>query len=214
MEWRPIAEEAAGRVRRPLGEYRLRRYLATHEPPYKVNIGAGATFLDGWLSTDITWRAHYYLDALKPWPLVASYAYADNVVEHFTLEEAREFLANAHAALLEEGRIRLATPDLEGTCRVYLQDLALGDEHLRRHERRGFTVNHRADLLNITYMFGHRYVFDRAALEAELHRAGFENVRRYDPGQSDDPVFRDLEQRAEKTECLTCLILEADKAAL
>ena len=211
MDWRPIAEEVANRAKRPLGEYRLRRYLATHEPPYRLSIGARATSLGGWLSTDVSWRAHYYLDALKPWPLVASHVYADNVVEHFTLEEARKLLTNAHTALVEGGHIRLVTPDLEGTCRLYLQDLALGDEHLRRHERFGYSVNHRADLLNITFACGHRYVFDHAALEAELQRAGFGNVRRYDPSQSDDPVFRDIEQRTEKTVCLTCLILEADK---
>jgi predicted SAM-dependent methyltransferase len=136
--------------------------------------------------------------------------YADNVIEHFMLEQARRFLANANAALDEGGRIRLATPDLEGTCRLYLEDLTAGDEHLRLHERTGYAVNHRADLLNITYI-GHPYVFDRAALEAELQRAGFVNITRHDPGQSDDPVFRDLEQRTERTVCLTCLVLEAEK---
>jgi predicted SAM-dependent methyltransferase len=215
VDWRRIAEEAGNRIKRPLGEYRLQQYLATHEPPHRVNIGTGGTSLDGWLCTDVSWRAHYYLDALKPWPLVASHVYADNVVEHFTLAKGRKFLTNAHTALAEGGRIRLVTPDLKGTCRLYLQDLALGDEHLRRYERQGIPVNHRADLLNVDfYMWGHAYIFDRAALEAELQRAGFENVRRYDPRQSDDPVFRDLEQRTEKTVCLTCLILEADKAVL
>lgn len=70
-------------------------------------------------------------------------------------------------------------------------------------------------MLGITYAYhGHYlgYCFDCAALSAKLSAAGFVYIRRYGAGQSDDPVFRDLERRHEPTEAATELIVEARKA--
>lgn len=55
------------------------------------------------------------------------------------------------------------------------------------------------------------YCFDYAALSAEVSAAGFVDVRRYEAGKGDDPVFRGLERRHEPTEAATELIVEARK---
>jgi hypothetical protein len=71
-------------------------------------------------------------------------------------------------------------------------------------------------MLRVTYAYhGHHlgYIFDWAALSRELAAAGFSDVRRYEAGQSDDPVFQGLETRAEPTEEATELIIEARKGA-
>ena len=69
-------------------------------------------------------------------------------------------------------------------------------------------------MLRVTYVYhGHHqgYCFDWTALSAELADAGFAGVRRYEAGQSDDPEFRELEQRHELTEAATELIVAARK---
>jgi hypothetical protein len=45
----------------------------------------------------------------------------------------------------------------------------------------------------------------------ELAAAGFDEIRRCEAGQSDDPLLRGLERRDEPTEAATELIVEARK---
>jgi hypothetical protein len=71
-------------------------------------------------------------------------------------------------------------------------------------------------MLRVTYAYhGHHegYIFDWHALSSELTAAGFNDVRRYEAGQSNDPAFQSLETRAEPTEEATELIVEARKSA-
>ena len=53
-------------------------------------------------------------------------------------------------------------------------------------------------MLRVTYAYhGHHrgYIYDWAALSAELMKAGFVDVRRCDAGQSPDAEFKGLERR-------------------
>ena len=106
------------RLTRPL---RRRRFASAVDgrARIRINVGAGSTRLDGWLNTDVGGRAPYYLDATKPWPVApcsVAFIYADNMLEHVKLEEARAFLRHAYAALEPGDLIRIATPDVEGTA--------------------------------------------------------------------------------------------------
>jgi predicted SAM-dependent methyltransferase len=214
-----IAHETLTTVRAPLLSRRFRRVVATEQGLVKVNVGAGNTSLNGWINTDVGLRRSMYLDLTKPWPVPMrsiDRIYGDNVIEHFPLYVCRSVLRYCWEALSEGGSIRLATPDVERTARAYLDDPQLTAAHLDRHRRHGYPAEHAVDMLRVTYAYhGHHlgYCFDWAALSAELARAGFGDIRRYDAGQSDDPVFRGLEQRQEPTEAATELIVEARKAA-
>lgn len=205
------------RLTRPLRRRRLAVAVAG-QTGLRINIGAGAARLPGWLDTDVGGTAPYYLDATKEWPVATgsvAFVYADNMIEHVKLVNARAFLRHAHAALQPGGVIRIATPDVEGTARLYLEPQGPGDEHLERHRRHGYRVDHRVDLLNLTYLeSGHHegYLYDFAALEAELHAAGFADVVRCTSGESAHDALRGLEQRgADPTDELATLIVEATR---
>ncbi len=216
---RLLVSDTLTALRAPMLSRRFRRAVADSASPVKVNVGAGTVVLPGWINTDVLWRSAMYLDLTKPWPVPPESIdriYGDNVIEHFPLPTVRDVLRHCHRALRPGGAIRLATPDLERTARAYLDDPALTAAHLERHRRHGYPAEHPADMLRVTYAYhGHHrgYIFDWAALSAELAAAGFADIRRYDAGQSDDPEFKGLETRAEPTEAATELIVEARKPA-
>jgi predicted SAM-dependent methyltransferase len=201
------------RVLRPRGEARLRAAIAAETGPVKISFGAGTVDLPGWLDTDFTWRAALCLDVTRPWPVPSGcvdYVYADQVIEHFPLDVGRAVLRHAHDALRPGGSIRLATPDVERTARMYLEQRELCDTHLDRHRSRGYPAEHPVDLLRVTFSEnGHRFCYDFESLAAELQRAGFVDVCRHEAGESDEPAFKGLESRVDPTEVATTLTVEA-----
>jgi predicted SAM-dependent methyltransferase len=207
--------KALTRALRRRGERRLRTAVDTATGPVKVSFGAGTVDLPGWIDTDLTWHAEFCLDATRPWPVDAGsldFVYADQVIEHFPLEVGRAVLRHAFDALVPGGAIRLATPDVERTARMYL---ARGSEcatHLERHRERGYSAEHPVDVLRVTFSEnGHRFCYDFDSLRCELEWAGFVDVRRHEAGESDEPEFRDLESRVDPTEVATTLAVEARK---
>lgn len=206
-------------VRAPALSRRFQQAVATATRPVKVNVGAGTVVLPGWINTDVLWRSAMYLDLTRPWPVPPGSIdriYGDNVIEHFSLQTARQVLRHCYSALRPGGAVRFATPDLERTARAYLEDPVLTAAHLDRHRRHGYPAEHPADMLRVTYAYhGHHegYIFDWDALHSELASAGFTDVRRCEAGQSDDPAFQGLETRAEPTEEATELIVEARKSS-
>jgi len=207
-------------LKRPIGEWRFRKAARSAHGPLLVSTGAGSRKLEGWLNTDVSWRASLYLDLTKPWPVPpvsVARIYADNVIEHFPLLVARRVLQYAFDALEPGGRIRLATPDVEGTARAYLNDPDLTTRHLERHRQFGYDVHYPVDLLRVTFSeCGHHtgFCYDWHALSKELYRAGFLDVERFAPGESNDTLLKNLELRTAPTEVATSLITEARKPKL
>lgn len=214
---RVTANDTLSALNRPLAEWRFRRAVRDAQEPVLVSAGAGSRQLKGWLNTDISWRARLYLDLTKPWPIPrasVSRIYADNVIEHMSLRVGRRVLQHAFDALQPGGRIRLATPDVERTAQAYLNDSDLAARHLERHRRVGYDVHHPVDLLRVTFSeCGHHvgFCYDWNALSSELHRAGFVDVERFVPGESNDHLFRNLEARMEPTEIMTSLVIEGQR---
>lgn len=196
---------------------RFQAAVASANGAAKVVTGSGRTALPGWLNTDIRWRARYYLDLTKPWPVPPGSIdriYADNVIEHFPLTVGRDVLRFMYDALKAGGAVRLATPDVERTAKAYLENGDLAARHLERHRKHGYTVHHPVDLLRVTFAeSGHHlgYCFDYSTLSEELERAGFVEVHREEAGTSSDPEFAQLERRATDTERATTLVAEARK---
>ena len=156
---RLVVSDALTALRAPMMSRRFQRAAANAAAPVKVNVGAGTVMLPGWLNTDVMWRGEMYLDLTRPWPVPPESIdriYADNVIEHFSLEKARDVLRYCYQALRPGGAIRLATPDLERTVRAYLEDPELTAAHLDRHRRHGYPAEYPADMLRVTYAYhGH-----------------------------------------------------------
>ena len=186
-------------------------------PNAHVAIGVGNRPIPGWINTDILRTVKSFLDLSSPWPVPSNAVariYGDNVIEHFPIDLARVVFRNCAAALGHGGRIRFATPDLERAARAYLEGSEVGREHLARYANYHYVTEHPNDLIRMLFAYeGHwqGYIYDFAALSAELKVAGFENIIRVDPGQSDDPAFKNLESRTEGTFAHMQLVVEASK---
>ncbi len=180
----------------------MRRYLR-RPGPHKLHLGAGGAGLPGWLNTDLhpeRWPT-VRLNATRPFPLptgVFDCIFSEHMIEHLPLDGARRMLSECFRVLKPDGRIRLATPDLDRVLRLYASpDTQPQAEYLRWAVPYG---RHPADLppavVVINSLFhdhGHQFLLDEPTLDHLLRRAGFTGVQRCAPGESDDPQLRGLE---------------------
>lgn len=197
------ARAVLGTGNRPLARRRARRVLAGAPRPFALELG-GRRARPGWVVTDVGATTRLYLDATSRWPIedgALVRIYADNVIEHVSLEGARRLLAEAHRCLVPGGVLRLVTPDVGRHVEVYLSGRAAVDGPIADHYRTlGLEVHHPVDLVRIPIgSFGHHtgQVYDRASLEAELRAAGFTDVVACTSGASDHPELRGLERRGD-----------------
>ena len=83
----------------------------------KLQLGAGANNLKGWLNTDIIPSGdQVFLDATERFPLPDAsfqFVFAEHVVEHITYEQAVGMLQECRRVMAPGAKIRLVTPNLE-----------------------------------------------------------------------------------------------------
>jgi predicted SAM-dependent methyltransferase len=94
----------------------------------KLNVGCGARFLEDWENIDFVSNSKHVrqhdLTTGLPYPDCAfDVVYSSHVIEHLTLPQLRDFLAECHRVLKPEGILRLVFPDLEEIARNYIQSL-------------------------------------------------------------------------------------------
>lgn len=178
-------------INTPMARARADRVLAAAPRPLKLEIG-GLTTRPGWVVTNVNAVTRNYLDATVRWPLEdasVQYVYADNVIEHITLDMSRAMLAEAYRCMRPGGVIRLVTPDLRGHIDLYLAGRdALSTDVADHYRGMGLVVEHPLDLVRVPIAsFGHHtgYVYDFETLDAELRRAGFGAVTRCELGKSE-----------------------------
>ncbi|HEY1358856.1 MAG TPA: hypothetical protein VGF21_11175 [Thermoleophilaceae bacterium] len=211
------ARRALGTTRRAVASIRLRRFLASSAPPYRVELGAGDTRRDGWLSTDVRRLAQHHLDATRPWPFApgsVSHVYGDNMIEHVPIDGARALFSHAMTAMAPGGRIRLVTPDVEKCAEVYLERGDLARAQLDAHRGAGTRVEHFVDILRgvfVEYEHDRGYAWDFESLGEELKAAGFVSIERCELQESSDPVLRGLESRVLPIDRVTMLAVEAQR---
>lgn len=211
-------------VARLLARPLIDRYLRGAGPK-KLHLGGGG--LHGWLNSDLFpshWRIAR-LDATQPFPLPAAgfeRVFAEHMIEHIPLAGARRMLAESHRVLRPGGHIRLATPDLARVVGLYAAKDTARLDYLRwalAHNRLPTDIP--ADALVINSLFhdhGHQFLFDEPSLTTLLLAAGFTNVRRHPPGESDVPDLRNLEMHhyaiGHTANNFETLVLQADKPAV
>jgi predicted SAM-dependent methyltransferase len=126
--------------------------------------------------------------------------YSSHTLEHLSLSDMRRALANSYAVLKKGGIFRCVVPDLEYAAREYLRRLDSGDENASHFfmENTLLGVPQRARGLKglaSTY-FGnshHLWMWDRKSLHAELRNAGFIDIRECRFNDSEDPMFKHVE---------------------
>lgn len=180
-----------------------------------LRIGESRQF-PNWVSTNYQVFTRNFLDATKPYGNeICAAIFADNVIEHLSLDRGTKMLTMAHYALVSGGKIRIATPDLKSIVRAYLG----GEEKVLREFREdldghNLNVRYPADLLRITFTgFGHEkgFIYDFEALRSVLEDVGFVEVKKFLPGESDETHLRNLETRMGKSDMWSQMAVEARK---
>jgi predicted SAM-dependent methyltransferase len=194
----------------------ISNYITNHAVR-KLQIGAGDSqkgFAD-WLNTDIEPQpGEAYLDATKPFPIppcVLSYIFAEHLFEHLSYNDGLAMLRECHRTLKPGGKVRLATPNLLRLIRLF-QD-AKTDEMRNYIDgkvlfiSRGLKAENPAETLPQTISpecvilnyelkeWGHQFVYDPHTLRESLQRTGFQDIKEFAPGESDDPQLTGLEVR-------------------
>jgi predicted SAM-dependent methyltransferase len=159
----------------------------------RLNIGCGpAHQKKGWYNIDVrpfpgvdeVRDATIPFDDLSP----VEYIYCEHFLEHLSLEGALLFLRNSASALVPSGRIRLSTPALEWVLATHF-DLA---ETFEDRIIQATLVINRA-----FHGWGHQFVWSKPMLHAALVAVGFQDIRFWTYGQSDDPVLVGLEEHGD-----------------
>jgi predicted SAM-dependent methyltransferase len=214
----PYVHATLSRVLRPARQRAFQQQVqaARAAGPVRVTIGAGRKPVPGWINTDIVWQADAYLDITRPWPVPdgsIDFIYADNVIEHVTLDLGRAVFRHAYAALRPGGVFRLATPDVEAVARQYLENGELARAGMERNRELGKNFVHPVELIRETFVGAKHYLgfcYDLASISAEMSAVGFE-VERVPAGKSEHPELTGLEVRMHPAEQATALIVEGRK---
>jgi predicted SAM-dependent methyltransferase len=178
------------------------RYLRDHLVA-KLQIGSGANLLSGWLNSDYMPRQseQLYLDATQPFPFPSQrfdYIFSEHVIEHLWYRDGLAMLRESYRVLKPGGRIRISTPNLRQIVSLLDEPLdeirrryvkLATDEHIpdNKEYRPSFVVN------NFFWDFGHLFVYDPQTLARSLELAGFQAIREWPTGESDDPQLRGIE---------------------
>lgn len=214
--WLRHSETAAGFVHdvRKIGRVLARgrstktieTYVATHRVR-KLQLGAGTTALDGWLSTDLFPASPdgVYLDVVKSFPISAQtfdYVCCEHMIEHISRAQGLTLLRECRRILKPDGIVRIATPDLEVLVGLYhARENALAKRYIAwitdRHLE-GVHVYRASFVINNAFRnWGHQFLYDGELLEMAMRDAGFVDLKRHSPGESDDEHLRGIESHGE-----------------
>ncbi len=163
------------------------RALSDSAAPTRLHIGCGQEAIPGWINVDN--RAlpgvDRVLDIRKGLPYSGVAAiYAEHFLEHLGLDEGLAFLKECRRALAPEGVLRLSTPNLDWVWATHYRMGGTGEERLRDcfYMNRAF------------HGWGHRFLYNRAALEAALKASAFSRISFHRYGQSDVEELRGIER--------------------
>ena len=180
-------------------------YLKAHSVK-KLQIGSSINLLPGWLNSDLfpSSEEQTFLDARKTFPFedkTFDCVFSEHQLEHLTYEEGSFMLKECYRILKTEGKIRIATPDLEVILALYknknkskIQEQYI--EAYRKHFLQSFNRNNKEVFVinNMFYNFCHKFIYDKETLVSSLKSAGFTGINQYTPGESKDENLRGIEQ--------------------
>jgi predicted SAM-dependent methyltransferase len=165
-----------------------------------------------WVNLDYDWFPGIDLcwDITRGLPVPSAHfrgVYSEHCLEHVTLAQAREVLAEIHRVLLPGGDVRLVVPDVVLYLRAFERAKA-GEPNPFPHQE-GPDPTPMMTLNRVYYDYGHRYAYDESTLAAVLADAGFERIARASNREGRDPrLLIDREERAAGS-----LYMEASKPA-
>lgn len=188
---------------RLLTPFRYASYLRKQSSP-RLQIGAGPSFTEGWLVTDIEPPRLQvgYLDATKRYPFPSArfdYVHSEHMIEHVPWAGGLAMLKECRRILKPGGTIRIATPDLKVLLDLYYNpESPDADRYVKwmcKLALPDIPKQHPIFVINkAVRAWGHQFFYDATLLTETLQSAGFVDIRQVKPGQSEDPNLRGIEQ--------------------
>jgi predicted SAM-dependent methyltransferase len=206
----------------------IRKYFDAHHI-YKLQIGSGMNYIEGWLNTDINpKRGIIYLDACKRFDYDNNsfdYIFNEHFIEHIPYRVGEQFISECYRILRPGGKIRISTPDLKFLIELYGNNKSKEQKEYIRwaadtmfpDDVKGIYID--TFVINLFfYSWGHNFIYDEKVLIHLLDSCGFDNITRYDIGESDDDNLRNLEHHGyiigEDRNRLEAMTFEATKPIL
>jgi predicted SAM-dependent methyltransferase len=181
---------------------KIQAYLRTNQLK-KLQLGTSHSPLSGWLNTDVVPESPevVYLDATQPFPIddnVFDYVVCEHMIEHIESQAAISMLRESFRILKPGGRIRAATPDLRVLVGLFSQEKTATQNMYIQWVAKNLASegNDCGAVLVINNAFrawGHQFLYDPETLKARMVDCGFEDLKCYKPGVSDDPNLRGIE---------------------
>ena len=126
--------------------------------------------------------------------------YCSHTLEHLSLKDFRTALKNSYKILKKGGIFRCIVPDLEFAARLYIKELGNGENsasiNFLNNTLLGIKVRPRGVMNFVSSFFGnshHLWMWDHKSLSQELARAGFTNIRKANFGDSEEAMFKYVE---------------------
>lgn len=184
----------------------------------KLHLGSGPVILPGWVNVDVQPYpgVDRVLDLREGLPFEqVSHVFAEHFIEHFELEEALRVVRECRRVLVDEGVLRLATPNLDWVWATsYASRWTPTSEttasidvaswiHDDASAREALTLN------RAFRAWGHKFLYNTAMLAELLQRAGFARIEWCEYGKSRHAELSGLEhhERSPDTAALPHLLI-------
>jgi predicted SAM-dependent methyltransferase len=176
----------------------------------KLQLGAGFTHLDGWLSTDIDPKSDrvMYLDATERFPFDSNtfdYVFTEHLIEHMSWRDGLHMLRECRRVLKPGGTVRIATPDLEVLLALYGHNRSpLQARYIKWMTDRslhGIAVYKASFVINNAFRsWGHQFLYDAELMGLAMRQSGFTNIQRCAIGESVDENLTGIESHGENVD--------------
>ena len=190
---------------------KIRSYLYNNNQLKKLQLGTSNSPIIGWLNTDVlpTNRRVAYLDATRRFPFnddIFDYVYSEHMIEHLEHQSAVFMLRECLRVLKPGGKIRISTPDLKVYTGLQSKEKTASQNFYVDWVTERFMpdVDYCKEVFLINNAFrawGHQFLYDRETLKVTMTRIGFEDIKYYQPGVSDDENLRGIESHGNMIEC-------------
>lgn len=184
---------------------KIRDYFIRNEI-YKLHLGSNRTILKGWLCSDIVPQNNQsiFLDVRERFPFVDNvidYIYAEHLIEHLCLEEGIFMLNECFRILKKNGRLRLATPDLDVVLRLYTErNKKFGTNYIKWSIDNFSKTSHYDPVIVVNTLFhnwGHQFLYDFDYLKDTLKKCGFVDIERFFVSHSKNTHLQNIERHQE-----------------
>ena len=159
------------------------RYLRAHKV-YKLHIGCGRNYLDGWFNTDLRPNARRTgLNVTKRFPFpdnTFDYIFSEHMIEHVPYAMGRVMLAECLRVLQPGGTVRIVTPDLKFLIGLYQNDNKINRDYINWSSKLFLGDSAPAVATSVINNFyrdwDHKYIYDVPVMKDAMTKTGFTSI--------------------------------------